>query len=367
MFARLKLPITLGELFKRTFNETLADDVLNLAAQQAYYFFFALFPMLLALLAFASFFPVGNLTDELFRMIGGAMPQGVWEMIRTQLNEIEKQNAGGLLTFAFLLTLWSSSGAIVSMCSTLNAAYDITENRPWWKVRLTAIGLTIGLSLFILTSMVLVIGGPWLADKVASVAGLGPAFALTWKILQWPLVFALVATAFAILYYFAPDAEQEFVWITPGSILATLLWVVISVVLQQFFANFGSYTETYGVIGAVMMLMLWFYCSGIAILVGAEFNAEIEHASPHGKDVGEKVPGEKKKIGAMAERAYEEKRRNGEIPPRPFPEGVNCDIEPAPAPREEHARLRPSEALIGAAVLLPAALKVVKKVKDRAA
>jgi membrane protein len=367
MFARLKIPISLGELFKRTFNETLADDVLNLAAQQAYYFFFALFPMLLGLLAFASFFQISNVTDELFRMLGGAMPQGVWEMIKTQLDEIENQNAGGLLTFAFLLTLWSSSGAIVSMCSTLNAAYDITEGRPWWKVRLTAIGLTIGLSLFILTSMVLVIGGPWLADKVANIAGLGPAFAVTWKILQWPLVFALVATAFAILYYFAPDAEQEFVWITPGSILATLLWVIISVALQQFFANFGSYTETYGVIGGVMMLMLWFYCSGIAILVGAELNAEIEHASPYGKDVGEKVPGEKKKIGAMAERAYEERLARGEVSPRGFPDGVNCDVEPHPKARDEHGQLRPSEALIGAAILLPAALTIAKKAKDRAA
>ena len=367
MFARLKIPTSLGELFKRTFNETLADDVLNLAAQQAYYFFFALFPMLLGLLAFASFFQISNVTDELFRMLGGAMPQGVWEMIKTQLDEIENQNAGGLLTFAFLLTLWSSSGAIVSMCSTLNAAYDITEGRPWWKVRLTAIGLTIGLSLFILSSMVLVIGGPWLADKVANIAGLGPAFAVTWKILQWPLVFALVATAFAILYYFAPDAEQEFVWITPGSILATLLWVIISVALQQFFANFGSYTETYGVIGGVMMLMLWFYCSGIAILVGAELNAEIEHASPYGKDVGEKVPGEKKKIGAMAERAYEERLARGEVTRRGFPDGVNCDVEPHPKARDEHGPLRPSEALIGAAILLPAALTIAKKAKDRAA
>jgi membrane protein len=364
MFARFKIPISLGELLKRTLKETLADDVLNLAAQQAYYFFFALFPMLLAILAFASFFPVGNLTDELWRMLGGAMPQGVWEMIKTQLDKIQEQNAGGLLTFAFLVTLWSSSGAIVSLCSTLNAAYDITEGRPWWKVRLTAIGLTIGLSLFILTSMVLVLGGPWLADRVADIAGLGPAFAITWKILQWPLVFVLIASAVAILYYFAPDAEQHFVWITPGSVLATLLWVVISVVLQLFFQNFGSYTETYGVIGGVMMLMLWFYCTGIAILVGAELNAEIEHASPYGKDVGEKIPGEKKKIGALAEHAYEEKRRKSEVQPRAFPEGVNCDLEHGPAANQHHGGLRPSEAIIGAALLLPAALKAAKTVKD---
>lgn len=367
MFARLKIPISLGELFRRTFSETLADDVLNLAAQQAYYFFFALFPALLGLLAFASFFPIANLTDELFRMVGGVMPEGVWGMISTQLEKIQQQNAGGLLTFAFLLTLWSSSGAIVSMCSTLNAAYDITEGRPWWKVRLIAIGLTIGLSIFILVSMILVIGGPWLADKVAEVAGLGAAFKWTWMILQWPLVFVLVATSIALVYYYAPDAEQEFVWITPGSVLATLLWLVVSLAFKFYIASFGSYTETYGVIGGVMMLLLWFYLSGIAILVGAELNAEIEHASPYGKDVGEKVPGEKKKIGAVAERAYEERLARGEIPAHPFAEGVNCDVEPKPKARDDHGHLRPSEALIGAAILLPAAITIAKKAKDRAA
>jgi membrane protein len=364
MFARFKVPMGYNELLKRTVSETIADDVLNLAAQQAYYFFFALFPLLLALISFASFFPIHNLTDELFRMLGGVMPGDVLKMVTDQLNKISGQNAGGLLTFAFLITIWSSSGAVVSLCSTLNAAYDITEGRPWWKVRLTAIGLTIALSVFILASMTLVIGGPWLADKVADIAGLGSAFKWTWMILQWPLVFVLVATAIAMLYYFAPDAEQYFVWITPGSVLATVLWLIVSLAFKVYIANFGSYTETYGVIGGVMMLLLWFYLSGIAILVGAEFNAEIEHASPYGKDVGEKVPGEKKKIGALAETAYEEKRRSGETSPRAFRDGVNCDLEHGEVKKDEQT-LRPSEALLGAAILLPAALKVAKDVKKK--
>ena len=362
MLARLKVPLGWGQLLKQTFTETIADDVVNLAAQQAYYFFFALFPLLLALLAFASFFPVHNLTDELFRMLGGVMPGDVLKMITEQLQKISNQNAGGLLTTAFLITLWSSSGAVVSMCTTLNAAYDITESRPWWKVRLVAIGLTIGLSIFILLSMTLVIAGPWLAEKTAAMIGLGSTFEWTWKILQWPLVFVLIATAIAMLYYFAPDAEQEWVWITPGSVLATVLWVVISLGFKFYVANFGAYTETYGVIGGVMMLLLWFYLSGIAILVGAELNAEIEHASPYGKDVGEKVPGEKKAIGAVAEREYEEKKANGQIPDRAFPDDVNCDLDRRPA--SDHP-VRPSDILIGTVALLPAALKVGRDVKKQ--
>lgn len=363
MFGRLKVPLSYGELAKRTFNETIADGVLDLAAQQAYYFFFALFPALLALISFASFFPIQNLTDEVVRMLGSVAPTEVITLIQDQLGKIAGDNAGGLMTIAFLFTLWSSSGAVVSMCSTLNAAYDITESRPWWKVRLVALGLTIGLAIFILASMTLVIGGPALGEKVAEMAGLGTAFVRAWTILQWPVVFGLVATAIAMLYYFAPDAEQDWVWITPGSVLATLLWVIASLAVSYYVSNFGSYTETYGVIGGVMVLMLWFYASGIAILIGAELNAEIEHASPYGKDVGEKVPGEKKKIGPLAERAYEEKRTKGEITARPFPEGVNCDLEHGPA-REEHGGLRPSEVIIGAAVLLPAALKAAKSMKE---
>lgn len=361
MLARLKVPLSWGELLKRTFNEAMADDVLNLAAQQAYYFFFALFPLLLALVSFASFFPVSNLTDELFNRLGGVMPGDVLKMITEQLHKISGQNAGGLLTIAFLITVWSSSGAVVSMCTTLNTAYDITEGRPWWKVRLVAIGLTVGLSVFILTSMTLILAGPWLAERVAALVGFGEVFEWTWKIAQWPLVFLLIATAIAMLYYFAPDARQEWVWITPGSVVATFLWVGISIAFKFYVANFGAYTETYGVIGGVMMLLLWFYLSGIAILMGAELNAEIEHASPYGKDVGEKVPGEKKAIGAVAEREWEEKRDSGKIPDHAFPEGVNCDIDRKPS--SEETRVRPSDVLIGTVALLPAALLVGRKVK----
>lgn len=363
MLSRFKIPIGWPELLKRTFNEVLADDVLNLAAQQAYYFFFALFPALLALISIASFFPIDDLTDELTTYLGRVAPGDVVSIVGDQLKKIAEDNAGGLLTVAFIFTLWSSSGAVVSMCTTLNAAYDITEGRPWWKVRLVALGLTLGLAVFILVSMTLIIGGPTIAELIADRMGLGAAFEWTWKIAQWPIVFVLVASALAMLYYFAPDAEQDWVWITPGSILATTLWVLISLGFKYYISNFGNYTETYGLIGGVMVLMLWFYLSGIAILIGAELNAEIEHASPYGKDVGEKVPGERKKIGPLAQRSYDERKAKGEIPVRLFPEGVNCDIESGK--KFEERVVRPSDLLIGTAVLLPAAIKVGRAVKKQ--
>jgi membrane protein len=364
MLAHFKVPLSWKELGVRTWNEITADDLFNLSAQQAYYFFFALFPALLTFISLASFFPIENLTGQIVTMLSRFAPPEALKIITDQINQISKSGHGGILTFAFLLTIWSSSGAMVSIISTLNAAYDITEGRPLWRVRLTAIGLTVGMAFFIILSMALVLVGPTFAEHLANTMHLGPAFKWTWWVLQWPVVFALVVTGIGLVYYFAPDAEQDWIWITPGSVLATVLWVLISLGLKLSLTYFGNYNETYGTLGGFLVVLMWFYFSGLAILVGAEVNAEIEHASPYGKSVGEKVPGEKKKIGPAAARDYEDRKAKGIADAPPFPDDVNCDIEPKRAPR--HDGLRPSDLVIGAVVLAPAAVKIVKDVRERA-
>jgi membrane protein len=202
----------------------------------------------------------------------------------------------------------------VAITNALNRAYDVEEGRPWWKVRLTAIGLTIALALFIVVAVFLVMLGPTVAEYLASQMGFGRAFELAWKILQWPVVLGLVAFGIALVNYLAPDVEQDWEWITPGAVLATILWLLASLAFKFYLVNFADYNATYGSLGGVIVLMLWFYISSLAVLIGAEMNAEIEHASPHGKDPGEKVPGEKKKIGAAAARDYEERKRRGRSP-----------------------------------------------------
>ena len=161
--------------------------------------------------------------------------------------------------------------------------------------------------------MFLIVAGPTVAEQLAARMHLGPAFKWTWWILQWPVVFALVASAIGLVYYFAPDVEQDWVWITPGSILATMLWLVVSLALKFYYQFMPNANAAYGAIGGVMVLMLWFYVSGLALLLGAELNAEIEHASPYGKDAGERVPGEKKRrrpARAAALRGEEGEGRN---------------------------------------------------------
>lgn len=310
LLSSLKLPITWGEILKRTFREAfLEDNCLGMAAQLAYYFFFALFPALLFVLAVASYFPIDTLIDDLFRNLGGFVPPEALSIITDQMRKISEGEQGGLLTLGVLAALWSSSAAMTAIIDTLNAAYDIEEGRPWWQVRLTAIALTVGVALFILISFTLIIVGPRLAEVIAARTSLGPVFVWSWWILQWPVAFALASAGIAIIYYYAPDAEQDWVWLTPGSLAATATWLVASLGFKYYVASMGAYTETYGALGGVMVLMLWFYISGLVILLGAEMNAEIEHASPYGKQEGEKVPGEKQKIGPARMRAWMARRR----------------------------------------------------------
>ncbi len=320
MLAYFDISLGWGELLKRTIRETQADNGLGLAAQLAYYFFFALFPALLFLIALASFLPADDLVGRVVTLLQGVAPAEGIEIIRTQLDKIAENQQGGLLTFGVLAALWSSSAAMVAIIGALNRAYDVEDARPWWKQRLAAVLLTVGVAAFILLSFGLVVAGPELAEYVAGRAGLGAAFQWTWKIAQWPLVFALVTTGIGLIYYFAPDVDQDFIWITPGSLVATLLWLVGSLAFRYYVVNFGSYNETYGTIGGVMVLMLWLYMSGLFIIIGAELNAEIEHASPHGKEAGEKVPGKRRTIGPRAARLFKARREQGEAAePRPAP------------------------------------------------
>ena len=314
MLAYFDSTLSWRELLKRTYKETMADDGFGLAAQLAYYFFLALFPAILCVLALASFLPLQNFTDEMVAVLGRFAPDEMLAVIRDQMVRLAEGNNGGLLSIGLLGAIWSSSAAMVAIISAMNRAYDIEEGRPWWKVRLTAVLLTVGLAVFIVVAFGLIVAGPQLADWLAARFALGSAFAWTWKILQWPVAFALIVTAIGLVYYFAPDADQDFAWMTPGSLIAAVLLLLGSLAFRFYVVNFGNYEATYGAVAGVILLMLWFYLSGLILIVGAEASAEIEHASPWGKAPAEKVPGEKKKLGSAAARAYRE--AGGDVPTR---------------------------------------------------
>jgi membrane protein len=310
MFKSLSLGgLSLKELGGRVYKETTEDGILGYAAQLSYYFLLALFPALLFLTSLLGYFAGedSQLRAGLFRYLATVLPGDASQLIAKTVNDVTQGSGGGKLSFGVLATLWAASNGMNAISESLNAAYDLKETRPWWKVRVVAVGLTLALSFLIISALVLVLYGHDLADTVAIKYGLGAAFALTWKIVQWPIVLAFVLLGFALIYYFAPDArEQDWKWITPGSVAGVALWLLVSFAFKTYLTFFNSYSATYGSLGAVIILMLWFYFTGAAILVGGEINAEIENAmakrgAPDAKEKGEKRPGDRGRSNAGGE------------------------------------------------------------------
>jgi len=278
-----------GEFLRRVVAEVQQDNCAGYAAALAYYFLFALFPFFLFLTALLGYLPIPNLMDQIMGWLAQVMPGEALSLVQDNVGNLVTKQRGGLLSFGILAALWTSSSAITAISDALNHAYDVEEGRPFWKLRGTAILLTIGLSIFLISSIVLLMFGPQIGGWLADFVGLGGAFEIAWNILRWPVILVLVITAVAAIYYFAPDVEQSWKWITPGSVFAVFLWLLVSLGFSYYVNNFGSYDQTYGSIGAIIILLTWMYVSGFVILVGGEINSIIEHASAGGKEPGEKT------------------------------------------------------------------------------
>lgn len=280
--------LSVKDLGRRVIHEIQEDDCWGRAAQLAYYFLFALFPFFLVLTTLLGYLPVPNLMDRLMEMLAEMLPGDALRLVQDNVREIVTSQRGGLLSFGILAALWTSSSAITAIVDGLNRAYDVQEGRPYWKVRLIAIVLTVGLSLFIIVSLVLLTFGPQIGGWIADQVGLGSVFQIAWNLLRWPVIVGLIVLAMALVYYVAPDVEQRWQWITPGSLVAVVGWLLASLGFSFYVNNFASYNATYGSIGAVIVLLTWMYVSGFFVLLGGEINAEIEHAASSGKDLGEK-------------------------------------------------------------------------------
>jgi membrane protein len=305
MLGRLRVTLTWAEILRRTFVDAIfKHNCLGMAAQLAYYFFFSLFPALLFLIAVASYFPISRLIDEIVGALGQFAPPEFLTIVTSQIRKISNDQQGGLLTLGILTALWSSSTAMTAIIDTVNHAYSVEEGRSWWKVRLLAIALTVGVAIFVLASFALIIAGPQMAEPLAETLGLGAALEWAWRVLEWPIAFLLASTGIAMVFYFAPDVKQEWSWLLPGTMFATVLWLLASLGFRYYVINVTHYTETYGALGGAMVLLLWFYISGFVLLLGAVMNAKIEHAAPIGKNPGEKVEGQRRRITAAAMRRW---------------------------------------------------------------
>jgi membrane protein len=274
--------ITWFELAKRVWKETNDDRMFGRAAELSYYFLLALFPLLIFLTSIIGLV-LGSGTGmrhALFDYLARIMPAAAYQLISATMFEVSESSGGGKLSFGLLAALWAASSGMGAITESLNIAYDVQETRSWWKTRLVAIGLTIALSILIIAALVLVVFGGRIGEGLANAYGFGSAFAITWKVMQWPVVFSAMVLAFALIYYFAPDRKrQAWQWLSPGAAIGVVLWLLVSLVFRIYLHFFNSYSATYGSLGAVIILMLWLYFTGAAVLIGGEINSEIESAA----------------------------------------------------------------------------------------
>ena len=220
--------LTWMELARRLWHESEKDEVLGRAAQLAYYFVLALFPALLFLTALLGLLPLEHIMPELMASLRSVLPADALSLVEKYLQQVMKGSGGDILSLGLLGALWASSSGVTAIMEALNAVYEAKELRPFWKVRVIAIAMTIGLAGFIILSTTLVLYGEHIGGWIANMMGLGWLFTSAWLVLQWPVVIFLMLFAIAVIYYISPCVEQDWRWVSPGSVFAVLMWLIVS-------------------------------------------------------------------------------------------------------------------------------------------
>jgi len=273
------------------------DDLLDGAAALAFSFILALFPLMIFLLTlfglFASHGP--QLRSNLLIYMADLLPATAYQVFATTINQLIAHAGNGKLTFSIVLALWFGAGGVSSMISTLNLAYHVKETRSFVRLRAIAVGLTIMISAFVVTALLIVLFGGEFVEIMSELLQLGAFAVIGWKVMQWLIALIFMMFSFSLIYYFGPDLkERHWYWITPGSVLGVLLWVAASAGFRVYLHFFNTYSRTYGSLGAIMILLVWLYVTGLAFLMGGEVNAIIEHAAaahghPEAKAEGKKA------------------------------------------------------------------------------
>ena len=282
--------LTWRELARRVWGELSEDSILGWSAQLSFYFLLSIFPTLFFLLILFGFF-LGRGTEireALMGYLGAVAPETAMRLVDRIIRQVTEGARGTGLIWSLLVALWAGSSGMTAIISSLNRAYEVTETRPWWKARLVAIALMLVLVLLMSSALVLLLYGAKVAELVASSFGFGSDFSTIWSILRWPVVLGFVLLAFNLLYLYAPNLKHwDWKWLMPGTVVGVGLWLLVSIGFDFYLSYFNTYDMTYGSLGTVVVLLLWFYLTGIAILIGGEVNSEIERASNKVGDAGQ--------------------------------------------------------------------------------
>ena len=284
--------LSIKTVLVRTVKEFLDDEMSTYASALAYQMLFSLFPFLLFLIALIGFLHLPDFFSWLRLQSELVLPPQALDQVNPVIDQLQ-QSKGGLLSIGIVIALWTASAGVRLMMSAMNAAYDVVEARPAWKRIPLSVFYTIGIAGMLLTVAALMVTGPQVMNWLAAQIGMEDFIVTLWTILRWPLIILLLMVAVAIMYYVMPDVKQSFRFITPGSMLAVVVWIVASLGFAYYVKTFADYNAMYGSIGAIIVLLLYFYISAAVLLLGAEMNAVIEHMSAEGKEKGEKEEDER--------------------------------------------------------------------------
>ncbi|MBP2241842.1 membrane protein [Cytobacillus eiseniae] len=256
----------LPRLWKRVFE----DDVFGLAAQLAYFFLLSLFPLLIFLVTLLPYLPITQ--EDILGVVRDFAPGDSMTLIETNLNELSTKN-GKLLSFGIIATIWSASNGINAIIRALNKAYDVKENRPFLIARGMAILFTFAMLFVIVVALLLPVFGKLIGTYLFAKFGLSDEFLATWNTLRWLVSSIILFIIFTGLYWLAPNKKLKCLAVIPGAVFATIGWALSSLAFSYYVTNFGNFSATYGSIGAIIVLMIWFYLTGIIIILGGEINA----------------------------------------------------------------------------------------------
>jgi membrane protein len=254
-----------------------------MGAALAYYFVLSLFPGLIFLSAVVAFLPVANLFDQALGMMAGFLPADSMGFVRRVLSDVITPNRGAFLSFGILGTLWAASGGFAAAIEALNIAYDVEDDRPFWKTRPLAVGLAFLIGALMLVALSVMMVGPRFGEWLAGRIHLSFLFVLLWPYIHWTIAIGFTILAVEALYFLAPNVKQRFLATLPGAVLAVAGWIALSYLLGLYFRHFANFNKTYGTFGAAIALMTWLYWTGFAMLVGAELNCELAKISSEGK------------------------------------------------------------------------------------
>jgi membrane protein len=272
----------------RSIKKFSADDMMVYAAALSYQLFFSLFPFVIFLLALLGVLNLTSFFDWLLKQSQTVLPGQASGMVQNIIGQIRGNAAGGALSLGAVLALWSASAAVRMAMHALNIAYKVEDRAAWKKFPLSLI-YTASLAVLLIAAAVLMLIGPQLATWIAQQVGMGSVFATVWTWARIPVAVVLLMLVAALVYYLFPNTDQPFRFVTPGAVLAVIIWVLASLGFSWYVSNFASYNATYGALAAVIVLLFYFFISSAILLFGAELNSEVYHQAAEQEDVGERI------------------------------------------------------------------------------